>query len=78
MNDILPLAAAFFVGGLFGAVVASARRRRFVFALRERVEASERASARFAVELFKLENALNAAEAKILKLANATNATEAR
>ena len=35
MNDILSLAAAFFVGGLFGAVVASARRRRFVFALRE-------------------------------------------
>ena len=78
MNDILSLAAAFFVGGIFGAVVASARRRRFVFALRERVEASERASARFAVELFKLENALNAAEAKILKLADATNATEAR
>lgn len=78
MNDILPLTAAFFVGGLFGATCASAISRGYVKLLRERLCIREGERNAFAVRLFKLESALNAAEAKILKLADATNATEAR
>lgn len=78
MNDILSLAAAFFVGGIFGAVVASAISRGYVKLLHERLCICEGERNTFAVRLFKLESALRAAEAKILKLADATNATEAR
>lgn len=80
MNDILPLAAAFFVGGLFGAVVASAISRGYVKLLRERLCIREVERNAFAVRLFKLESALRAAEAKNAQATadDATNETEAR
>lgn len=78
MNDILPLAAAFFVGGFFGAVVASAISRGRVKMTLHWLHLAEKERNDYVVRLLKLESALNAAEAKILKLADATNATEAR
>ena len=76
MNEILFYAATFCVGGLFGAVAATARRRRRVLALLRRVEASEQARNSFAVRVFQLERALGNAEAKI-RATLAANETEA-
>ena len=80
MNDILSWAAAFFVGGLFGAIVASAFWRGRVKMSLHWLHLAEKERNDYVVRLLKLESALRAAEAKNAQAtaADATNEAEAR